>query len=113
MKDNFRFKIDFRSEEVKKIEIFRKAQNYSREKSSSYCRLKYDSLGKLQTRPGFPYFELINCNITSCSKGQYLCKDKPYCIDLQNVCDGTIHCHYGDDELNCRMFICLITNFKC
>lgn len=78
-----------------------KKYNFSKLHSPTMCKVTYDSFGKLKTRPGFPFFELANCSLTSCLKGQYLCKERNYCIDINNFCDGVAHCHYGDDEENC------------
>ena len=46
----------------------------------------------------------INCQAFQCP-GYFKCRND-YCIPLHYVCDGTWHCHNGDDELDCTDKLC-------
>lgn len=74
---------------------------YSPLRSPTYCKLKYSSFQVKKTLSFYPYQELANCQHKICDVGEYQCREKNYCIDLINVCDGTIHCHHADDEEFC------------
>lgn len=78
---------------------------YSILSSPTYCKLTYNSFGHKQTLSFFPYRELSACSKDHvCNIGEYQCREKNYCVDLKNVCDGIIHCHHGDDEEFCSNY---------
>lgn len=51
-------------------------------------------------------------NITIALKGDDFCRENyykckwSYCVSVENICDGIIHCPNGDDEINCNIREC-------
>ncbi|CAD5126350.1 DgyrCDS14495 [Dimorphilus gyrociliatus] len=68
-----------------------------------FCRVVYNSLGKIQTRPNFPKYDLRDCKNFTCMAGEYQCAEKNYCIPLNKLCDNIFHCFLGDDEADCSI----------
>lgn len=66
-----------------------------------HCHLTYNSMGHMNTKPHYPFFELTNCELAICHIGEYKCRQSGYCISIAKVCDMNIHCPYGDDENFC------------
>ncbi|CAD5114595.1 DgyrCDS3682 [Dimorphilus gyrociliatus] len=75
--------------------------HYNKSSSETFCRVKYDSMGELITKPHYPFEELRECLHIKCKQHEYQCRDKNYCISLENVCDGISHCYFSDDEIAC------------
>ena len=45
----------------------------------------------------------INCLLDKeCDQDEYRCERADVCLPQRMICDGDIHCPYGDDESNCK-----------
>lgn len=91
----------YEDEKTCKLTVQNVLENDNRDK---HCRIKYSSLNELLTFVHFPYLQLKNCRL-NCSKSEYKCLFDNYCIPIDRVCDGLVHCYHGDDELSCGNYI--------
>ena len=78
-----------------------KARSYMGLKQSVQCRVVYDSMRNLLTKPAFPFYDLRYCQKAKCKVGEYKCQISGYCVSINNICDNVNHCPYHDDEISC------------
>lgn len=74
--------------------------------SNDSCFFHLSSLGHPKTDLFID--QQLSCTRKGCPRGQYQCYLDAYCIDIELICDGIVHCLQGDDETNCGNIINLI-----
>lgn len=65
------------------------------------CNLRYNNAGFLTSLPNIELPSHLLCLERRCRIGEYKCQIAGYCINIRLICDGIIHCPYGEDEENC------------
>ena len=69
---------------------------------TQHCVYDLDEWGRLQSCTNGAH--LVNCSHFPCSNANKCALS--YCVPFRRVCDSVIDCLHGDDESDCKNFVC-------